>query len=85
MLVISPLYMEISGQRLPISTDWLPEEQGETFLMEADLSRIDGWNEGETLTVQAVLNASVYGSEVQETVVLSATVQRTETAKEEQP
>lgn len=85
MLVISPQYMEIGGQRLPVSTDWLPEEQGETFLMEADLSRIDGWNEGETLTVQAVLNASVHDSDVQETVVLSATVQRMETAKEEQP
>lgn len=85
MLVISPQYMEIGGQRLPVSTDRLPEEQGETFLMEADLSRIDGWNECEILTVQAVLKASVYGSDVQETVVLSATVQRTETAKEEQP
>lgn len=85
MLVISPQYMEIGGQQLPISTDWLPEEEGETFLMETDLSRIDGWNADETFTVQAVLKVRVYGSDVQETVVLSATVQGAEMGKEEQP
>ena len=85
MLVISPQYMEIGGQRLPVSTDWLPEDQGETFLMETDLSRIPEWNKDEVLTVQAVLKASVYGSDVQETVVLSATVQGTKSEKEEQP
>lgn len=85
MLVISPQYMEIDGQRLPVSTDWLPEEQGETFLMETDLSQIAEWNKAGTLTVQAVLKASVYDSNVQETVVVSATVQRMEFGKEEQP
>lgn len=77
--------MQIGGQRLPVSTDWLPEEQGETFLMETNLSQIAGWNKDGTLTVKAVLKASVYNSDVQEMVVLSATVHGTELEKEEQP
>lgn len=85
MLVISPQYVEIGGQWLPVSTDWLPEEQGETFLMETDLSQIAEWNKDGMLTVQAVLKASIYDSDVQEMVVLSATVQGTEFGKEEQP
>lgn len=90
MLIVTPLYLQIGQQRLPASLDWVPEAQGETFLMEGDLSRLLNRNEAlngdGTLTVQAVVNVSVYDGDTQEQAVLSATVKMPDDfIKEEQP
>ncbi len=66
MLVLSPKRMEIGGQRLPMSCDWVPEEQGETFLFEAPLWALDGAaaleNADGTLTVRVLVISRLYGA-----------------------
>ncbi|MCI5957190.1 MAG: hypothetical protein MRZ54_09410 [Clostridiales bacterium] len=78
MLVLSPRWMEIGGQRLLSSYDWVPEEQGETFLFEADLWELDdpaaALNADGTLTVRVLVSSRVYGAEEADEAALTFTV-----------
>lgn len=57
--------MTVGGVTVPVSMDWLPEEQGETFLLEAPWERARSQNatvnpDG-TVTIRLELETDVYG------------------------
>ena len=65
MLVLSVRQMTVGGVTVPVSMDWLPEEQGETFLLEAPWERARSQNatvnpDG-TVTIRLELETDVYG------------------------
>lgn len=88
MLIISPQAMEVGGVRLPVSQDWMPQQQGETFYVEGDLSRLisrQGVPDG-TITVTVAVDVSVYGTEIHETALLTVALKAPDDfAKEEKP
>lgn len=90
MLIISPQAMEVGGVRLPTSQDWMPQQQGETFYVEGDLSRLISrrgtFNPDGTVTVTVAIDVSVYGTETHETALLMVTLKAPDDfAKEEKP
>lgn len=78
MLVVSPKRMEIGGERALMSQDWLPDEQGETFLFQTDLWWADDrtalLNDDGTLTVRVLVLSRIYGEEAEEVSTLSMTL-----------
>lgn len=78
MLVLSPKRMEIGDRRMGMSQDWLPEEQGETFLFEAELWSIDSraalLNEDGTLSVRILVSSRIYGGDETEVSTLTVTL-----------
>lgn len=75
MLVVSGAVLEIGDTRLPVSVDWVPQDQGETFSFEAELALLgeapfrenDGMMEA-TLLIQSHL----YGGENEQSTVTFA-------------
>ena len=75
MLVVSGAVLQIGDTRLPVSVDWLPQDQGETFSFEAELALLgeapfrenDGMMEA-TLLIQSHL----YGGENEQSTVTFA-------------
>ena len=66
MLVLSVRQMTVGGvAMLPVTIDWLPEEQGETFLLEAPWERARSQNAAVnpdgTVTIRVELETDVYG------------------------
>ncbi len=78
MLVLSPRRMEVGGERMGMSVDWLPEEQGEMFLFETELWKIENraalLNEDGTLSVRILVSSRIYGEEGTETSILTITL-----------
>ena len=78
LLVANPQYMEVGGVRLLNRQDWMPQEQGEIFYVEGDLSRLAAQtatlNPDGTLTVTVGITLSVYGTDILENTLLTATV-----------
>ena len=77
MLVVDGRYMEIGGQRVLMSMDWMPEEEGETFLFRAELWQLENemqLNDDGTLTLLIAANSRVHGGETGETAVLTCCV-----------
>lgn len=77
MLVVSGRYMEIGGQRVLMSMDWVPEETGETFLFTAELWQMADemqLNDDGTLTIRVAMDSCIYGSGKHETSELVCTV-----------
>lgn len=75
MLVVSAAVLQIGDTRLPVSVDWVPQDQGETFSFEAELALLgeapfrenDGMMEA-TLLIQSHL----YGGENEQSTVTFA-------------
>lgn len=75
MLVVSGAVLQIGDTRLPVSVDWVPQDQGETFSFEAELALLgeapfkenDGMMEA-TLLIQSHL----YGGENEQSTVTFA-------------
>ena len=75
MLVVSDAVLQIGDTRLPVSLDWVPQDQGETFSFEAELALLgeapfrenDGMMEA-TLLIQSDL----YGEENEQSTVTFA-------------
>lgn len=75
MLVVSGAVLQIGDTRLPVSVDWVPQDQGETFSFEAELALLgeapfkenDGIMEA-TLLIQSHL----YGGENEQSTVTFA-------------
>ncbi len=78
MLVLSVKGMTVDGKRALASYDYVPEDQGETFYFEADLSRLaaEPGKEGADgpLTVEIQLETRVYGTDEVEASSLRATL-----------
>ncbi len=71
MLVVSPRYFELGEKRFGLSSDWLPEEAGETFWLEA---RYYEPFEAETITVRVAVRDWLYGAQTYETASLTCTL-----------
>lgn len=71
MLVVSPRYLELGEKRLGLSSDWLPDETGETFLLEA---RYGDPIQAETITVRVAVRDWPYGALSYETSYLTCTL-----------
>lgn len=71
MLVVSPRFLEIGEKRMGLSCDWLPEETGETFLLEACYGEPF---ETQTITVRVAVRNWLYGSQTYETASLTCTL-----------
>lgn len=77
MLVVSGRYMQAGSQRMLMSSDWVPEEAGETFLFCAELWQLADAlevNADGTLTIRIAVDSRVYGAEGAETSVITCTI-----------
>ena len=79
MLVLSVRQMTVGGvAMLPVTIDWLPEEQGETFLLEAPWERARSQNAAVnpdgTVTIRVELETEVYGTGQPQTSTLTLQV-----------
>lgn len=75
-LVVDIPEMTLGGKKLLTAIGWVPEEQGETFLLQADLTLVTVeryeklLNADGTLTVSVPVESWVYGSDTRERAVL---------------
>ena len=78
MLVLSVRKMTVGGVAVPVSMDWLPEEQGETFLLEAPWERARSQNAAVnpdgTVTIRLELETNVYEAGQPQTSTLTLRV-----------
>lgn len=75
MLVVSDAVLQIGDTRLPVSVDWLPQDQGETFSFEA---RLDVLGEttfkenGGMMEAALLIQSHLYGGENEQSTVTFA-------------
>ena len=75
MLVVSGAVLQIGDTRLPVSVDWLPQDQGETFSFEA---RLDVLGEapfrenGGMMEAALLIQSHLYGGENEQSTVTFA-------------
>ena len=75
MLVVSDAVLQIGDTRLPVSVDWLPQDQGETFSFEARLDLLGEapFRENDGMMQAALLIQShLYGEENEQSTVTFA-------------
>lgn len=75
MLVVSGAVLQIGDTRLPVSVDWLPQDQGETFSFEARLDLLEEvpFKENAGMMEAALLIQShLYGGENEQSTVTFA-------------
>ena len=75
MLVVSGAVLQIGDTRLPVSVDWLPQDQGETFSFEAELALLGEapFKENAGMMEAALLIQShLYGGENEQSTVTFA-------------
>lgn len=75
MLVVSGAVLEIGDTRLPVSVDWVPQDQGETFSFEARLDLLEEvpFKENAGMMEAALLIQShLYGGENEQSTVTFA-------------
>ena len=71
MLVVSPRYLELGEKRFALSSDWLPEETGEIFLLEACYGESF---QTETITVRVAVRDWLHGAQTYQTSYLTCTL-----------
>jgi hypothetical protein len=78
--VVDVFSMTIGGKEMACSSAWLPEEQGETFLLEADLHWMTPeryeklLSDDGTIAVSVPVQGRIYGSDTREQAMLGLTV-----------
>ena len=75
MLVVSGAVLQIGDTRLPVSVDWVPQDQGETFSFEAELALLGEapFKENAGMMEAALLIQShLYGGENEQSTVTFA-------------
>ena len=75
MLVVSSAVLQIGDRRLPVSVDWVPQDQGETFSFEARLDVLGEapFRESDGMMEAALLIQShLYGGENEQSTVTCA-------------
>ena len=75
MLVVSSAVLQIGDRRLPVSVDWVAQDQGETFSFEA---RLDVWGEAPfkendgMMEAALLIQSHLYGGENEQSTVTFA-------------
>lgn len=75
MLVVSSAVLQIGDRRLPVSVDWVAQDQGETFSFEA---RLDVWGEAPfkendgMMEAALLIQSHLYGDENEQSTVTFA-------------
>lgn len=75
MLVVSGAVLQIGDTRLPVSVDWLPQDQGETFSFEARLDVLEEApfrENGGMMEAALLIQSHLYGGENEQSTVTFA-------------
>ena len=75
MLVVSGAVLQIGDTRLPVSVDWLPQDQGETFSFEAELALLGEApfrENGGMMEAALLIQSHLYGGENEQSTVTFA-------------
>lgn len=75
MLVVSGAVLQIGDTRLPVSVDWLPQDQGETFSFEARLDLLEEASfreNGGMMEAALLIQSHLYGGENEQSTVTFA-------------
>ena len=75
MLVVSDAVLQIGDTRLPVSVDWLPQDQGETFSFEARLDLLGEApfrENGGMMEATLLIQSHLYGGENEQSTVTFA-------------
>lgn len=75
MLVVSGAVLQIGDTRLPVSVDWLPQDQGETFSFEARLDLLGEApfrENGGMMEAALLIQSHLYGGENEQSTVTFA-------------
>lgn len=75
MLVVSGAVLQIRDTRLPVSVDWVPQDQGETFSFEAELALLGEApfkENGGMMEAALLIQSHLYGGENEQSTVTFA-------------
>lgn len=75
MLVVSGAVLQIGDTRLPVSVDWVPQDQGETFSFEARLDLLEEASfreNGGMMEAALLIQSHLYGGENEQSTVTFA-------------
>lgn len=75
MLVVSGAVLQIGDTRLPVSVDWVPQDQGETFSFEAELALLGEApfrENGGMMEATLLIQSHLYGGENEQSTVTFA-------------